>query len=142
MFRFLGISGHHRPMFADLAHELTFDLFHIRYNAVHRGAENEVFEHLPSAGRPGIVTYTATRWGDLVNPEKIPAGEAPLTATDCYRFVLSQPAVDVCMTGPKDTEQMRQALKALTLGPLSAQELERMRRIGDYIHSHHKRAFA
>lgn len=142
MFRFLAVSGHHRPLFAELADDTTFDLFHVRYNAVHRGAEAEVFDRLPGDHRPGVVTYTATRWGDLINPEKMPPGEAPFTGTDCYRFVLSQPAVDICLTGPKDTQQMREALKALELGPLSADELERMRRIGDYIHAKHKRMFS
>ena len=142
MFRFLAVSGHHRPMFADLAGDDAFDLFHIRYNAAHRGAENEVFDRLPSENRPGIVTYTATRWGDLLNPEKMPPGEQPLSGADCYRFVLSNPNVDVCMTGPKNSEQMREALKALEQGPLSPEELERIRRIGDHIHANHKRLFS
>lgn len=142
MFRFLAVSGHHRPMFANLAADPVYDLFHIRYNAVHRGAEDEVFPHLPDDHRPGIVTYTATRWGDLLDPKKMPPGEAPLTATECYRFVLSQSQVDVCMTGPQDTSQMREALKALELGPLADEELVRARRIGDHIHENHKKFFA
>lgn len=142
MFRFLAVSGHHRPMFSDLAEDNTYDLFHIRYNAVHRGAETEVFDRLPSQRRPGIVTYTATRWRDLLDPQKMPPGEPPLSAADCYRFVLSHPAVDVCMTGPKDLQQMREALKALESGPLHAEESERIRRIGDHIHANYRRMFA
>ena len=142
LFRHLAISGHHRPLFADLAGDSTYDLFHIRYNAVHRGAEAEVFPRLPQEHAPGIVTYTATRWGDLLNPDKMPPGETPLTGAECYRFVLSNPHVDVCMTGPKTIGQMREALNALEQGPLSATELERIRRIGDYIHRKHQRLFA
>jgi aryl-alcohol dehydrogenase-like predicted oxidoreductase len=142
MFRFLGISGHHRPLFAELAADETYDLFHVRYNAVHRGAETEVFDRLSQIGRPGVVTYTATRWGDLLDPRKMPAGEAPCSAADCYRFVLSQPSVDVCMTGPKNIAQMRDALTALDSGPLPAETLAGMRRIGDYLHDHHKRLFS
>lgn len=142
MFRFLAISSHHRPLFEELAGYGAYDLFHVRYNAVHRGAENEVFARLPSDNRPGIVTYTATRWGDLLNPAKMPPGQRPLSGADCYRFVLSNPAVDVCMTGPKDTGQMREALKALELGPLPAEEIERIRRIGDFIRTHHRRLFS
>lgn len=142
MFRFLGVSGHHRPMFARIADDTTYDLFHIRYNAAHRGAENEVFDQLPGENRPGIVTYTATRWGDLVNPAKMPQGESPLSGEMCYRFVLSNPSVDVCMTGPKDTAQMREALKALDAGPLPPEELERVRRIGDHVHANHRRFFS
>jgi aryl-alcohol dehydrogenase-like predicted oxidoreductase len=141
LFRFLAVSGHRRPMFAQLADDLRFGLLHVRYNAAHRGAEIEVFNHLPVNDRPGIVTYTATRWGDLLDPRKMPAGEKPLSGTDCYRFVMSHPAVDVCMSGPKNLEEMRQALKALQLGPMSDDELKRAQRIGDHVHANYRRFF-
>jgi aryl-alcohol dehydrogenase-like predicted oxidoreductase len=47
--------------------------------------------------------------------------------------------VDVCITGPKNTQQMREALKVLDLGPLSEEELVRVRGIGDYVHDHYKK---
>jgi aryl-alcohol dehydrogenase-like predicted oxidoreductase len=133
--RHLAVSGHHRPMFAELARDpgSPFDVFMIRYSAAHRGAEEEVFPHLPESGRPGITCYTATRWGQLLDPRKMPPGEEPLSAADCYRFVLSNPAVDLCMTGPANAEQMRGALRALDAGPLTPEELERVRRIGDHV---------
>ena len=139
MFRFLGISSHNRSLFPRLAESSEFDLFHLRYNAAHRGAEDEVFPKLASPNRPGLVTYTATRWSDLLNPRKMPAGEAPLRGADCYRFVLTHPMVDVCITGPRNIHQMREALKALDLGPLSDEEMTRVRRIGDYVHDHYKK---
>ncbi|MBW2358978.1 MAG: hypothetical protein JRF21_09900 [Deltaproteobacteria bacterium] len=71
-----------------------------------------------------------------MNAKKMPPGEAPPSASDCYRFVLSNPAVDVCMCGPKDIAQMREALRTLKLGPLNQEEIERMRKIGDYVHAH------
>ena len=71
----------------------------------------------------------------------MPAGEKPLSGTDCYRFVMSHQAVDVCMSGPKNLEEMHQALKALQLGPLSDDELERVQRIGDHVHTNHRRFF-
>jgi predicted aldo/keto reductase-like oxidoreductase len=141
MFRFLAVSGHRRPMFAQLADDLRFGLFHVRYNAAHRGAETEIFNRLHANERPGIVTYTATRWGDLLNPRKMPAGKKPLSGTDCYRFVMSHPTVDVCMSGPKNIEEMRQALKALQLGPMSEDELKYAQQIGDHVHSNYRRFF-
>ena len=134
LFRFLALSGHNRKLFPELAREGLFDLFHVRYNAAHRGAEQETFPFLPVVGRPGIVTYTATRWGRLLNPRKMPPGEVPPSASDCYRFSLSNQAVDVCLCGPKDEAQMKEALKTLELGPLNQEEMERMRKIGDYLH--------
>ncbi|MEJ2157454.1 MAG: hypothetical protein P8X96_19160 [Desulfobacteraceae bacterium] len=142
MLRFLALSGHHRPLFADLSSDRRFDLFHVRYNAVHRGAETEVFNHLPDTNRPGIVTYTATRWGDLLKRNRMPPGETSMSGSDCYRFVLSNPSVDVCMSGPKDMAQMREALKALELGPMTPEELMRAHRIGAHLHRHHRRLFA
>ena len=64
----------------------------------------------------------------------MPPGETPPTAGDCYRFVLSHPAVDVCMSGAKTLEEMRGNLAALEAGPMPEAELERMRRIGDFIY--------
>jgi predicted aldo/keto reductase-like oxidoreductase len=139
MFRYLAVSGHNRPLFPQLAKEGVFDIFHVRYNAVHRGAEVDIFEKLPGEGRPGIVAYTATRWGDLLKELRMPPGDIPLSGADCYRFVLSHPAVDVCMSGPADMAQMAEALKALEKGPMSEGEMARARRIGDHIHTHHKR---
>jgi predicted aldo/keto reductase-like oxidoreductase len=106
----------------------------LRYNAAHRGAEQDVFPFVPAANRPGIIAYTATSWGQLLRPGKMPPGEPPLTAADCYRFALSHPNVDVCMTGPKNADQLAHALTALDLGPLSPAEMDRARRIGDFIH--------
>lgn len=57
------------------------------------------------------------------------------------QIVLTNPAVDVCVTGPKDADQMREALKALELGPLSQEEMARMVRIGDYVYDHTARFF-
>ena len=63
-----------------------------------------------------------------------PPGERVPTATDCYRFVLSNPAVNVCMTGPANEGQAAEALRALEMGPMNEEELEWMRRVGDFIH--------
>jgi aryl-alcohol dehydrogenase-like predicted oxidoreductase len=131
--RYLAMSGHHRPAFPAVAKKDVFDIFHIRYNAAHSGAEQDVFPKLPTADRPGVVIYTATCWGKLLKPGQMPAGEQTPRGSDCYRFVLSNPDVDVCMTGPKNREQMREALKALDLGPLSEEEMARIRKIGKHI---------
>jgi aryl-alcohol dehydrogenase-like predicted oxidoreductase len=133
--RFLGVTGHKRSFHGEMARreDSLFDVLQVRYNAAHRGAEEEVFAGLPQT-RPGITTYTATRWGKLLQAKKMPPGEDPLTAADCYRFALSHPAVDVCLAGPRTEEEMLEGLEALTLGPLDPEEMERIRRIGDHVH--------
>jgi len=141
LFRFLAISSHNRLLFPQLAGGDVFDIFHLRYNAAHRGAETEVFDKLKDKSRPGIVSYTATRWGQLLNPKKIPRDEKPPSASDCYRFVLSNPNVDICMCGPRSRSQMKEALRSLELGPLPEEELARLRKIGDHVHEHSTRFF-
>ncbi len=133
--RFIAMSGHQRRLFPQMEADGQFDLFHVRYNAAHRGAEEEIFPHVQGHGRPGIVSYTATRWGQLLNPKNMPSGDSVPAPSDCYRFAMSNPAVDVCMCGPKNIDEMRAALAALELGPLSEKGMQRMKRIGDHVRS-------
>jgi aryl-alcohol dehydrogenase-like predicted oxidoreductase len=132
---FVGVTGHNRKFHGMLAHksDSLIDVLQIRYSAAHRGAEDEVFRGLLK-DRPGITTYTATRWGKLLKASKMPPGEKPLTAADCYRFVLSHPAVDVCIAGPRTEQEMDEGLVALDQGPLNEDEMARARRIGDHVH--------
>lgn len=132
--RNLGLAGHNRKLFPKLREEGLFDVFHVRYNAVNSGAEKDVFPHMGGKERPGLVSYTATRWGQLLKESKMPAGEKPLTAVECYRFVLSNPAVDVCMTGTRTHQMMKENLATLDSGPLLPEEMERIRRIGDHLY--------
>ena len=134
MTRFIGLTSHNRKVFPELHKEGLFDCFHIRYSAAHRGAEQETFPYLKGKDRPGVVSFTATAWKRLLNPKKMPPGETPPSAVDCYRFVLSNPAVDVCMMGARSIEQMRENLKVLNQGPMTKTELARMQKIGDYVY--------
>ncbi len=134
MVRHLGISSHNRKMFRNVIEVSDIEVLHVRYNAAHRGAERDIFPFFSAENRPGIVSFTATRWGKLLSEKHMPAGETPLSASDCYRYVLSNPAVDVCMMGAKSTGQMHENLNCLTLGPLSAEEQKRVERIGEYVY--------
>ena len=127
LVRHLALSTHHLP-FLERADD-ALDVYHLRYSAVHPAAETEVFPKLGQP-KPGIVAFTATSWGRLCNPRKTPPGERTPAATDCYRFALTQPAVDLCMTGPADEAQAEAAVRAVELGPLDAGELAWMRRVG------------
>ena len=134
----IALSTHRRTLLPTLLDDEDFATWHVRYNAVHRGAEREVFpclEGRPPADRPGLVTYTATRWGQLCNPAKTPTGERTPTGTDCYRFALSRAEVDLCLAGPDDTDQMKQALAALDAGPMDADELDWMQRVGSHLYT-------
>ena len=135
LIRHLGMACHHRPRFAEMEKEKIFDVFHVRYNAVHRGAEKDVFPLLPEKEGPGIITFTATCHTKLLRRNYVPKNEQPPKAIDCYRFVLSHPSVHLCVSGAQNLEQTRQALRVLELGPMSEKELAWIRRVGDYIYS-------
>lgn len=138
--RFLAVSTHKRAMAPIFAAGRDFDVIHFRYNAAHPGAEADIFPHLPGTNRPGMVSFTATSWrqllgeaplqGILPGARRIPKSERAPTAADCYRYVLSRPEIDVCLTGPANNAQIEQALEALRLGPMNDDELAWMRRVG------------
>jgi predicted aldo/keto reductase-like oxidoreductase len=130
LVNFVAVSCHNRAMASDLAAGGEFDIVHLRYSAAHPGAERDVFARLPDENRPGIVSFTGTSWGQLLNPKYTPAGERTPTASDCYRFVLSHPDVDVCATGPSSVDHVEQAIAARELGPMQEEELAWMRRVG------------
>ncbi len=132
----LCVSGHKRMLLGEMAArpDLPFDVYMVRYNAAHTGAERDVFSSLPKENPPGVMTFTATRWGQLLQPNRMPPGEEPLTAADCYRFSLSNPHVDLCMMGPRSAEELESGLRALQLGPLSDEEMGRVRWIGAHVY--------
>lgn len=133
--RAIGLSTHNRALAGRLAADGAVDVLMIRYNAAHRGAEKEIFPHL-AAHAPGVVAYTATRWTALLRrPRGWPKDARVPTAGECYRFVLSNPAVDVCMTAPRSAKELEQNLAAVGQGPLGPEDMAFMRRFGDAVHA-------
>jgi aryl-alcohol dehydrogenase-like predicted oxidoreductase len=127
--RHLMISCHNRPVFQALAANPSFGAIMVRYNAAHPGAEREVFPVLGEPA-PGVVAYTATRWGTLLDRRLVPAADPVPRASDCYRFALTHPAVDVCLAGPRNSAELDEALAGLDRGPMSEDEIAWMKRVG------------
>ena len=123
------ILCHHRPTFQMLLSDPSYAAIMVRYNAAHPGAEAEVFPHLAAHPR-GVLAFTATRWGKLLDPRLVPPEERTPTAADCYRFVLSNPSVDAALVGPRNGQELDEALTALDRGPMTADELAWMKRVG------------
>jgi predicted aldo/keto reductase-like oxidoreductase len=130
--RHLMISCHNRSTFARYAEDPAYGAIMVRYNAVHPGAEADVFPLLPK-DRPGVVSYTALRWGHLVDPRVLPSDAPQPTATDCYRFVLTHPSVDLSMCAPRNAAELDRALLAIERGPMNADELAWMKRVGAHV---------
>ena len=132
--RAVGISTHDRKFAGRLAGEGLLDVIMVRYNAAHRGAEQDIFPHL-SKHNPGVVNFTATRWRYLMKrPRGWPKDRRVPTAGMCYRFVLSNPNVDVCLTAPTNIKQLEENMEAVRKGPFSEDEMEYMRQFGDAVH--------
>jgi len=136
--RGVAMSCHDRKFAGELAASGALDVFMIRYNAAHRGAEQDIFPHL-AAFHPGVVSYTATRWAFLLRrPRGWPKDGRIPTAPMCYRFVLSNPNVDVCMMAPSNLKHVEENLSAIRQGPLAADEMQFMRDFGDAVHRSRK----
>ena len=137
--RAIGTSIHDRPRAGRLVRDSAVDLFMLRYNAKHPGAEVDVFPHL-AARQPAVVAYTATSWRQLLRPlasvtmPPWPGGgdppPPPLTAGLCYRFCLSSPHVHVVLTGPRTRAELADNLAAVAAGPLDADEMAWVRAYG------------
>jgi predicted aldo/keto reductase-like oxidoreductase len=133
LVRHLAVSAHRRLAFIEHATTGHFDLFHVRYSAAHPGADTDLFTQLPNTARPGLVAYTATRWGQLLDAQRMPSGQPPLRGRDCYRFVLSNPNFNVCMSGPRNAGELHEALATLAEGPLLPEEEQHVRAIGAHV---------
>lgn len=134
----IGLSCHDRRFVGQLAAKGAVDTVMMRYNAAHRGAEKDIFPYLKEHD-PGVISYTATRWTALLRrPKGWPKESAIPTAGQCYRFVLSNPHVHVCLTSPTNVRQLRENFAALDEGPLSGEELSFMKTFGDAVYGQHK----
>lgn len=133
LIRAVGITTHNRKMVAQLMDEGGVDYFHIRYNAVHRGAEQEIFPYVKE-NSTGLVSFTATSWGQLLQQKKMPPGVAAPSAGDCYRFVITRNEIDCCMMGVKDIRMLQENFKHLEKGPMTEEELDWITGVGRHIY--------
>ena len=133
----LGLTSHQRRLAASIAATRLIDLLMIRYNAAHRGAEQEVFPVTEALGLP-VIAYTALRWGALLQPTPSdPPGFIVPRAPAWYRFVLQAPAVTVALMAPHDCAELDEDLTVLKAGgPLPDAEYERLAEHGRRVHQH------
>lgn len=132
--RAIGFSSHDRVMAERLAREFGPDVLMVRYNAAHRGAEREIFAPLGD-DLPGVIAYTATRWGMLLEPRPEAGFPHGMTAAECYRFALSNPAVDTVLCAPRSTEELDADVSGVATGQLDPARMAEVRRFGDAVHA-------
>jgi predicted aldo/keto reductase-like oxidoreductase len=134
--RRLGLTSHQRPLAAQIARSGLIDLLMIRYNAAHRGAEQDVFPVTGPANLP-VVVYTCLRWGALLQqtPDD-PTGFRPPSAPDWYRFDLQAPAATVALMAPDNRQELDEDLQVLQSGPLTAAEYDVLASHGQRVRRH------
>ena len=111
--RIIGLTTHQRELAANWVQSGKLDLLMIRYNAAHRGAEQDVFpvtKHL----QVRVVGFTAQRWGALCRgtPDD-PPGFRPFAAREWYRFALAQPSLAVVLMAPANRNELEEDLSLL-----------------------------
>jgi len=135
--RGVGVTSHQRHLAAQWAETGELELVMVRYNAAHRGAEQEV---LPVAERLGlgVIAYTGLRWGALLEPTRAdPPGTRLPTAVDCYRFQLEQPAVTVALMAPDHRAELEEDLAVWReWRGLTEEERERLLAHGRRVRAH------
>lgn len=135
--RMLGVTSHQRRLAAEMAASGLLDMLMIRYNAAHRGAEEEIFPVTVERGMP-VVVYTCLRWGALLRatPEDPPGFVVP-SAPAWYRFALQHPAVTVALMAPETRGELEEDLQVLrSTGPLSAAEHAQLAAHGQRVRRH------
>lgn len=133
IWTYVGFSGHKRHIILHMAQKWpVFDVLMVRYNAAHRGAEHEIFSHLDGKDRQGIVAFNALKHGAMLKRPRGWSESRPIpTARQCYRFVLSHPGMDLCLSGPSKFEHVKELVKIIEEGTMSPDELSYMREFGD-----------
>jgi predicted aldo/keto reductase-like oxidoreductase len=135
IMRRIGVTSHQRPLAARMAASGAIDVLMIRYNAAHRGAEQDIFPTTDARQIP-VIAYTALRWGALLrSTPNDPAGFTVPSAPDWYRFVLQSSSVAVVLAAPNDRHELEHDLEVLMAGePLSEPEYRRLADHGDRVH--------
>ncbi len=135
--RMIGITTHQRPLAARWARTGRLGMLMVRYNAAHRGAEEDVFPVAAEQGIP-VVTFTGLRWNALLKPTpEDPRGFRPPPAAEWYRFCLAHPWVSVALAAAGDRAQLEHALTLLDdwRAP-DAAGMDILRSHGDRVHRH------
>lgn len=132
--RATGASFHDRLAARDAVVGEQLDLAYVRYNAEHRGAEEDLFPAL-AAPRRALVYAFKTTGGHLGEQARRGLG---LTGddwqphlTDRYRFALARPELDGLLCALDEERHVAELDEALGRGPLDEEETQFLRDLGD-----------
>ena len=138
--RYVGMSFHSLRAACSVISEI--DVMMLRYNMANTRAEQYVVPLLSGDkdSDPGLVVFNTAHEGIFrlhTPPPGYPAGLPVPSVPDCYRFALSQPWVDLVLTGVTNRQEIDLALAGLERGPLSEDEMAFYREYGTLFEPHH-----
>ncbi len=132
LIRYVGASTHDAELGLRFVRDGRVDVLMLRFNMAHRRVGNAVFPAAHRARLP-VVAYTATRWGTLLDGH--PAWHAPVpTATECYRYCLAQPAVEIVLTAPTSLAHVTANVEVLRGRVPAARKRAQWEAYGDLVH--------
>lgn len=134
--RYIGASFHDLNLAQQWLNSPMLDVVMVRHNVAHRSAQSQIFQQLDSDDptRSGIVTFKSvgSHTGALWEPPTdLPSTCWQPSVPDLYRYSLSQPNVDVCLTGVRSTAEIDAAIAGLQQGKLTQSELDYLNLYGD-----------
>ncbi|MFO0560455.1 MAG: aldo/keto reductase [Polyangiales bacterium] len=106
-----GFSTHLRAVGIRALDEHPWDVVMSRFNAAHTGAERALWPAVARSGAAGIA-FTALCYARLLVPVR-GSDTAPPSAADCYRFALSNSAVNLVLAAPSIPSDATAALEAM-----------------------------
>jgi len=131
--RAFGFSTHLRDVARDALARHPWPVVMTRHSAAHPGVESAFLPEAQAHGT-GVLTFTATCYGRLLQPAPGAPPDAPLpTAVDCYRYCLSQPGVSATLTAPRSRRELLHNLDVLSRPSLEPDALPAMRAHGERV---------
>ncbi len=121
--RAIGFSTHHRELARAAIEADPWDVVMVRHSAAHPGIEREL---LPTARAhdTAVLTFSALTYGRMVSGPNAPS------ATECYRYSMSQPGVTACISAPRRHRELVENVAILAAPQLSAERQAELRMHG------------
>jgi predicted aldo/keto reductase-like oxidoreductase len=120
--RFIGVTGHDNQALVRALKTGRFDVVYGRYNPLCREVVDSVIP-LTRRLHKGFVGISALAWGIFSVPPEHHAftldGERLPVAAAAFRFVLSNPGVQVVLAGVRRAEELDELVAVLSLPPLT-----------------------
>lgn len=123
--RFIGASGHNNQALVRAVKSGRVDVVMGRYNPITRDIEDSVIPATRKFNR-GYIVISALAWGIFSVPVKthpfLLGERAVPAAVASFRYILSNPGVDVVLAGVRSAGEVEELVSVLDYEPLSVEE--------------------